>query len=102
MRGHTLKHDRGSGLKLDGVWQLEQMPAWHGVQFGVGAVAVGYTVGDPISDFDVFNVGTDFDDSAGCFGAGNIRQCAAMMAAPVKAGAIVDIEKINAGSFDLD
>jgi len=102
MRRHTLKHDCGGDLKIYGVWQFEQVPAWHGVQFGVGAVAVGYAIGDAIADFDVFDFGTYLDDGAGCLGAGNIRQCTAMVAAPVKAGEILDIEKINAGSYDLD
>jgi len=102
MRRHTLKHDCGGGLKIYRAWELEQVPAWHGIQFGIGAIAIGYTIDNPISDFDVFNVGTDSDDGAGCLGAGNIRQRAAIVAAPVKAGAIIDIEKINTGSFDLD
>ena len=102
MRRHTLKHDCGGDLKIYGVCQFEQVPAWRGIQFGVGAVAVRYAIGDAIADFDVFDFGTDFDGGSRCFGARNIRQRATMMAAPVKAGAIIDIEKINAGSFDLD
>ena len=57
MRGHALEHDRGGDLEIDGVWQFEQVPAWHGIQFGVGAVAVGYAIGDAIADFDVFDFG---------------------------------------------
>ena len=49
------------------------MPAWDCAQLGIGAVAVGNSIGDAISDFYIGCVRSDFDDCSRRLSPGNIR-----------------------------
>ena len=49
------------------------MPAWDCAQLGIGAVAVGDSIGDAISDLYIGCARSDFDDCSRCLSPGSIR-----------------------------
>jgi hypothetical protein len=102
MRGHALEHHGGRGIKIDGCGHLHEMPSGKGEIFCIGAVPVRDTVGDAVADFHIVHFGSDRDNGASSLGAGNVGQGPAVMSAPMKTGAIVNIEIVNAGGCDFD
>ena len=56
----------------------------------------------PITDLNVFYFRADFDHGARCLGARNVGQRPAVMPAPVKTRAIIEIEEVYARGCDLD
>src|ERR1043166_384038 len=78
------------------------MPSGQCAELAIRAVAVGDTIGNAITWLYGGHVRCYFDNGSRGFGARNVRQRPLMMSAPVKAGAIVNVEVVDTGSFDLD
>src|SRR6185503_10878160 len=102
MRGHSLEHHRGRDSKIDGRGHLYEMPSGQGEIFSVGAVPIRNAIGDAVTDFDILDFSSNRGDRAGRLGAGNVGQGPLVMSAPMKTGAVVNIEIVNAGGFNFD
>src|SRR5215204_117002 len=100
MRGHSLEHHRGGGSKIDGRGHLYEMPSGHGEIFSVGAVPIRDTIADAVTDLDILDFSSHRGDRAGRLSAGNVGQGPLVMSAPMKTGAVVDIEIVNPGGFN--
>src|ERR1043166_3308387 len=78
------------------------MPSGQCAELGIRAVAIGDTIGNAITWLYGGHVWCYFDNGSRGFGTRNVWQRPLMMSAPVKAGAIVNVEVVDTGGFDLD
>ena len=90
LRGHALQHHRRTLLERKAIGQIHQAVGGHEAHFGVGADRPG-GIGHAIALFDIGHTLTDRLDHAGRFHADAARQRQG-----VQAGAVIDINVIEA------